>query len=238
MARDYCNSLTIKALDGPVGKSELKRFVSAHKLVDMVYDPSRIEHYIGHHQFFSFKTLVPLPEGYPDESGELRRELWGCEWDAMVNRISVLDDRVTLDFITLYSPPIQWLVTASTLNPNLEFRNECWSGSLLHATIHELIVLHRGKILEHVDYLSPESVRVYHADCVRFALASLRPVRAKLLRKGPILPQAADMSSPVYKAIDEAVTHVSMRFRKAVRARVAEIVALELERERFPDEPG
>lgn len=73
----------------------------------------------------SFSAQMPVPAGESDPC-EWASEHWGTKWEPDVNQCEWHKDEgvTSIDMMTAWSPPIEWLVQVSRLHPELTFTLE------------------------------------------------------------------------------------------------------------------
>ena len=84
------------------------------------------KNYKDKRQPLSFEKLVPVISCEENDMNQLDcSEMWGTKWDAMDFEItSLIDDTLTYDFYTAWSPPTTWLEKVAALYPVLNFEME------------------------------------------------------------------------------------------------------------------
>jgi hypothetical protein len=82
---------------------------------------------------FSFDCLVPMPEALRQPDGgdgwyNWSVDNWGTKWDVRGEEVQIEHhvtatglSRLTLDFMTAWAPPTEWLAKVSTQLPHLKF---------------------------------------------------------------------------------------------------------------------
>ena len=82
--------------------------------------------YKDQYQPLSFENLVPVLSNKEHDMNELDcSEMWGTKWDAMdFNTTSIVDDTLTYNFYTPWSPPTTWLGKVVELYPDLYYELE------------------------------------------------------------------------------------------------------------------
>lgn len=125
----------------------------------------------------SFNNFVPIPN---ESTINKSRKAWGTKWDASDVYVS-MNNTLNYSFSTAWSPPIQFLISVSTLYPHLKFK---MSSEEPGCEIYFEIIIEDGFIKE--NYLSEEEYKVKYDENYSYYLNDIKQCSYKKIIKSLI----------------------------------------------------